>query len=192
MSKSKKPTGKFSLKKYLKEKARSFPLAHCLINEDFEFGGQKLATIAVIRQQPSGLFVIGIYMVDPGCLGLKSTTYNYNQTEEGLEENYLRNMAESTGGLMEVEYEFVHNLIFGAIDFADELGFSPDKDFAVSQYILEKDDDQVPFIDMDFGDEDGKPFFVAGPYDNGPQIVKKLTERLGPDGFHYIIPVDPF
>jgi hypothetical protein len=119
-NKPKKPTGKFSLKKYLKEKARSFPTVRCLINEDFAFGGEKLATIAVIRQQPSGLFIIGLYMVDTSCLGLKSTTYNYNQTEEDLEENYLRNMASSAGSLVEVEYEFVHNLVYGAIVYAED------------------------------------------------------------------------
>jgi len=40
------------------------------------------------------------------------------------------------------------------------------------------------------GGDDGKPFYIAGPYDHARAIVDKLIRRLGPDGFHYIIPME--
>jgi hypothetical protein len=40
--------------------------------------------------------------------------------------------------------------------------------------------------------QDGKPYFVAGPYDSPwrcRQIIRTLTDRCGPDGFHYLMPL---
>ena len=41
------------------------------------------------------------------------------------------------------------------------------------------------------GEPEGKPLFVAGPYDNATKIIAKLTAAVGPDGFHYLVPLDP-
>ena len=37
--------------------------------------------------------------------------------------------------------------------------------------------------------KEGKPFFIAGPYDNVERIMSKLMRKLGPDGFTYIYPI---
>ena len=37
---------------------------------------------------------------------------------------------------------------------------------------------------------DGKPLFIPGPDDRVNLIMAKLTRKLGPGGFHYVIPVD--
>jgi len=44
-------------------------------------------------------------------------------------------------------------------------------------------------VPIPLGGKDGKPFFIAGPYDNVDRIMAKLTRKLGPDGFHFLFPV---
>jgi hypothetical protein len=39
--------------------------------------------------------------------------------------------------------------------------------------------------------KDGKPYFVAGPYDDARKIMAKLEKAVGRDGFHFIMPLDP-
>jgi hypothetical protein len=44
---------------------------------------------------------------------------------------------------------------------------------------------------IEYGGEDGKPFYVAGPYDDVDRVMNQLTLKLGPHGFHFIVAV-PF
>jgi hypothetical protein len=46
-------------------------------------------------------------------------------------------------------------------------------------------------VSIPLGGPEGKPFFVAGPYDDITIIISKLTRAVGPDGFHYVVPIDP-
>jgi len=44
-------------------------------------------------------------------------------------------------------------------------------------------------VPIPLGGREGKPFFVAGPYDNVDRIMAKLRRKLGEDGFHFMIPL---
>lgn len=57
--------------KYIKSQSRSLPVYQCHITENWAKMG--LATAIVARQQPSGNFVVGTYLVDTFCLGVKDT-----------------------------------------------------------------------------------------------------------------------
>ncbi|TAK36675.1 MAG: hypothetical protein EPO21_02055 [Chloroflexota bacterium] len=37
--------------------------------------------------------------------------------------------------------------------------------------------------------KDGKPFFVAGPYDNPERVIKQLTRAVGADNFYFVAPL---
>ncbi|MDX9955796.1 MAG: hypothetical protein RBT75_16965, partial [Anaerolineae bacterium] len=39
------------------------------------------------------------------------------------------------------------------------------------------------------GGPDGKPYFVAGPYDNPTRVMKHLERLLGPGNFTFTAPV---
>lgn len=193
--KSHAPAQKFSPASYLRTKVRDFPFAKILINANWDEVGDELedgasstqlATIGVARQQPSGKYVAGMYLVDRLCLGLKSTTFRYNLDEEELDEFFA--MLHPEAPPVEVEYPLVHNLIYGSIAYAEDLGFKPDKNFNLTQYILEPDTEDVPLIELEYGYK-GKPFFIGGPYDNAMQIVDHLLARLGKDGFEYLVPI---
>ena len=46
-------------------------------------------------------------------------------------------------------------------------------------------------VPVPLGGPEGKPFFIAGPYDNTDRIIARLTKAVGPDGFHFLAPLGP-
>jgi hypothetical protein len=162
MSKNKKgkvvqlKSNPLSPEKYIKTQARSLPVAECWISEEWQSNG--ICNIIVARKHITGNFTVGVYLVDLYCLGVKNTSYHFN-----LDPDAYGFLKENCGDVEKCEYVLAHNIIYGAIEFADDLGFQPDKDFALAQFILEEDDDNVPLIDIEFG-YDGKPFYVQGPH----------------------------
>jgi hypothetical protein len=89
----------------------------------------------------------------------------------------------------EYEQNYVQNVIWGAFEYAEELGFAPPKycDFDITQYILDPID-EVDFVEIEFG-QDGKPLFIAGPHDNVQKIRNILTKKLGVEGYHFLHPM---
>jgi hypothetical protein len=145
-----------------------------------------MATVLVCRKQPSGNFIVGMYLVDVLCLGLKITYFYFNQTARYYEEE-LKDLLFQGQTYEPCDYVLAHNVIYGAIAYAEDLGFRPDKDFAVTQYILAEDDESVELVELEFG-RDGKPCFVAGPRDNVALVTGKLRAAVGEGNFTVVYP----
>jgi len=166
--------------KYIAQRANNFDFYECYINNGWEEGG--MASILISKQMPSGNYIVGIYMVDVYCLGLKKTDFRFNLDEfdykEFVEKIY-------SGDFLLRETAFVHNLIYGAIDYAEDLGFLPHKDFIITEHLLDSDLITDEINDIEFG-KDGKPFYISGPFDNSASIMATLTKSVGKSGFEYI------
>lgn len=169
--------------KYFRTKARELPLHECLINEDWKEKG--LATILISKKQPSGNYLIAVYLVDIFCLGVKNAIFHFNMSEHEYEETKDKMFAQQPE--IPCDIVFAHNLIYGAIDYAEELGFSPQKDFKIAEYALDPDliDDGID--EIEFG-KNGKPFYIAGPDDNVNRIIRTLERTVGEDNFNYLSP----
>lgn len=169
---------------YIRKKARSLPLYKSYINTNWEEMG--MAVIIVTRQKASGNLVLGFYLVDTGCLGLKNTGFHHNL----LEGDFQGLLEQQYGGMnlesMEIDHTTAFNIIYGSIEYAEDLGFRPHKDFKVSEYVLE-DVEAVEFKAIEFG-KDGKPFFVAGPNDDIDRVMAILNKKVGPGNFEYLFP----
>lgn len=165
---------KFSPSKYLRTKARTFPLEHCYCNEAFEVHG--LAQVLVVRKQPSGKLLCGVYLVDVFCLGLKDTFFELNLEQADLDE--LLSRFETQTPLVPKPYDWVHNLVYGAIAYARDLGFEPSADFRLTKFILEEDTEQIPFQEFTFGRQ-GRPTFIPGPYDDAKRVERTLNQSVG-------------
>ena len=87
------------------------------------------------------------------------------------------------------DFPGVFRLEYPAVAYAKELGFRPDPDYRDAMPVLGDADPDACDVQIPLGGKDGKPFFVAGPYDNVDQIMSKLTRKLGPDGFHFVFPL---
>lgn len=171
---------------FIKSRARELQLGACYITENWDETG--IANIMVSRKHTNGNFTLGIYLVDLKCLGIKDTAFKFNVDEEEMD--YF---ADFVGG-NEIEYNEVHNIIYGAEVFADSCGFKPHKDWAITQFILEEDDDSIPLIDIEFG-EGGVPAYYVG-LDDDPakvkQILATLDKNIGPGNYLFSSDDDEF
>ena len=184
MAKKNKSKGKksqnISSKNYMKEKARTLPIGKCYITPGWEREG--LASIIVSRIRPSGNLVVGYYLVDTFCLGVKNADHWENMTPYDFED--LLRKAKNELHVEETDYNFVHNLIYGAIEFAEEAGIMPPREFNKAQYILEEDDENIPLMEFEFG-KNGKHFLIVTPDGREKLYLKRLQERLG-ENFDFI------
>ncbi|NQT52358.1 hypothetical protein HQ576_09925 [bacterium] len=166
--------------------ARDLPVHECLIGESWKDEGK--AQILLARKQPDGLIAFGVYLVDTGCLGLKSAFCNANFSSARYERE-VRGRLGSQDTLVPCPLALAHEIIYGGIGYARGLGFSPDKDFSLSRYLLEP---RERFAGQETGVEfgrDGMPFFVPGPHDDVQKIMSTLERTVGKGNFTYIVPV---
>lgn len=166
----------------MRERVRNLPIGKCYINPDWQKEG--LAHIILTRNRAGGNIVYASLLVDTFCLGVKDAEYAIDFTPQELEEAlaHFRKNHE----LEEIEYEKVHNLIYGAIEFAEEGGIKPVKEFGPASYILEEDTEDIPLIEYEYGNN-GKHFLVIGPDGNERKYLKTLYDHLGDqDKFVYV------
>lgn len=170
-----------SPEKYIKEKVRMLPVAHCYMSRNWEEVGE--CNVLVVRRHPQGTFTLGFYMVDTFCLGVKDSFYKFSLPETEFEDFMWQ--AQIYDLMDEVPYEKAHNLIYGAVAFAEEAGIEPDKSFHLTQYLLEEDTDEVPLIDYEFG-KNGQHYLVANSRLEASRYLPLLEKNVGAD-FQYII-----
>jgi len=174
----------YSYKVGLIKKAKQFPINECLVNEDWQDKG--LAHILLSRKQPNNELIIGVFLVDIYCLGVKNTFCNANISLEDYEKLKFRMSQESS--LITCDPKLANRIIYGAVEYARKLGFEPQKDFTLSSFILDEPSDADLLFDVEFG-KDGKPLYIAGPNDNVDHVMKQLSKKVGEGNFHYLLPV---
>lgn len=164
--------------KLIKERARKLPLQGSYVNPDWKEVGE--ANVLIVRRNPQGTYTFCMYVLDVWCLGLKEATYVFACPQQYLEQL----MAEYSG--VKVDYKTAHNIVYGAIAYAEDLGFKPHKDWKVAQYVLEADED-VEVEEFDFGDK-GIPHYVAHPKEQQfahNRILALLNKAVGEGNYQY-------
>lgn len=185
--KSGNKTTPLSPKKYIMTRSRQLPIYKCYVNDGWEEQG--MAVVTVMRLQPSGKYVIGLYLLDTWCMGLKNTNSMMNITADNFYDELFPQFYKGLDPV-EINPEFAQNLIHGAIEYAEDMGFQPQKDFNVSQYVLDLAD-EIEYIDIEFG-KDGQPFYFGGPHDDYKKVMATLLRNVGEGNFHYTLPIgDP-
>jgi hypothetical protein len=167
----------------LLEHARDYPLLECWIDRDWKEGG--LARVAVARQQAENRVLYGLYLVDYYCLGVKSCLWKADVSLS----TFHKRLPQMIGTPERCEPSLAHQLIYGAINYAQRWGFQPHTDFKTAGQILEPRGSLPEKHDIEYG-QDGKPFFVAGPYDNSRWVINKLIETAGEGNFDYVMPLE--
>ncbi|MBI4235370.1 hypothetical protein HY604_03665 [Candidatus Peregrinibacteria bacterium] len=79
----------------------------------------------------------------------------------------------------EIEYEECRGIVFGAVDYAKNLGFEPHFDFRKMRGFIEAD---KPYETKHKFGKDGKPFYVEGPDDDVEEIMQ-ILEKQSPTKF---------
>ncbi|MBM3226536.1 MAG: hypothetical protein FJZ47_22460 [Candidatus Tectomicrobia bacterium] len=164
--------------------AAQAPLLECLRGEElFETG---MGTVIVSRAMPNGAVGMASFLLDVFCLGVKNADfvvvprdeYQFRLAHIGAHEH-----------LIPIAPADARKLVEDAEAYARNLGFSPHADYQLARRILADIDASECHTNFVFG-QNGKPFYVVGPYDT-PQrvchILDTLSRRCGPDGFHYVV-----
>jgi len=165
----------------------SWPLHECLLTKEWQ-EERAITQILVARRSSRGQIATGTFLVDLGCLGVKSAFASLFDTRREYEQK-LRARMTAQQKMIKADINLVAKIIREGIAYADELGFKPDPDYRDAMLVLGDADPDACDVPIPLGGKDGKPFFIAGPYDNVDRIMAKLTRKLGPDGFHFIFPM---
>jgi hypothetical protein len=86
-------------------------------------------------------------------------------------------------GYQEITLQQAQAIVYGAVNYATELGFKPHKDFQKTENHLGTWNGQPK---LTFGRQ-GKPYFISGPYDNSERIMQTLRQNVGEGNFDYLV-----
>jgi len=168
---------------YIRKVGRKLDIFECKINDDWQDSG--LAVIVLVRQKKSGALVLTSFVVDLKCLGVKNSAY-WVDIYNDFYENWLEKLSAGMQlNMINVDPNLAFSIIYGAVDYAADLGFKPHEDYKITKYNL-AEKDMFILESVTFGGEDGKPLYIAGPYDNSQQIIATLQRNLGEDNFNFI------
>lgn len=168
--------------------AANFPVHECLVPVGlFELG---IGNVMVSRKLPDGDLELGAFLLDVHCLGVKDALY---RVVSEVKYHDMVNRFEGHEEFQKIDPACARKLVEEAAGYAKQIGFDPHPDYKLARKIFGDIDPALCPDEFTFG-RDGKPCFVSGPNDSPAKcnrIMATLTQRLGPDGFHYITDLDP-
>jgi hypothetical protein len=150
-------------------------------------GTDGLVTALVTRRQRHRRgATVCTYLVDVYCLGVKNAMGPDNMKEQALRRLTNHVFSGYQAPPVPAPIELVRDLVLGAAQYAQTLGFAPHPDFQPARAHL------GPWTGpsaITFG-RDGKPTYVSGPYDHPDHVLRTLRRAVGRKGFNYTIGLD--
>lgn len=156
-------------------------------NKAFETRGA--TSVVVTRTREDGWLEAGVFLLDLFCLGAKDAFAVEMPAIDWADEMNRMLPAEDRTA---IHPACARKLIEGAVAYAESLGFAPCRDYNKARRVfgsVKASDCPQSFT---YG-KDGKPLYIAGPNDDQDRIdrvMRVLTAKLGPEGFHYILPAE--
>ncbi|WP_339135018.1 MAG: hypothetical protein WGN25_16850 [Candidatus Electrothrix sp. GW3-4] len=178
-------------RKLAMQQAFNAPVYECweaepLFDQDSDVG---IGSVMITRKANNGDILAGVFLIDVYCLGIKDCFVRVFN-----EENYpsFLEKVNMQGKLKKIHPTCARKLIEKAGEYAANLGFSPHKDYREAKKIFGDIESAACPRSFEFG-KNGKPFYMAGPYDKPSfvkNVVNKLAKKCGPDEYHYVAPMD--
>lgn len=170
------------------QNGRDYPLYGCWIMEGWQETG--ITPVIIARIQANDRIMFGVYLVDYYCLGVKDayTKADYSRNRFTHELPTFCDYA-----LVTCTVELAHELIYGALEYAEKLGFEPHPDFyrQKADLMLDPPDTYPRENNVSYG-KDGKPLYISGPYDSemkSRSVINTLMRTCGTGNFDYIVGV---
>jgi hypothetical protein len=160
------------------------PIVRCTMPTGlFEVG---MGLILVARRVPSGLLGCGFFLLDVFCLGVKDVFYAEMDTHElktRMDQQYR-------DGFKDIDLACARKLVRDAAAYAAALGLPAADSTPTVEAIFGDVDANACTETFTFG-KDGKPFYVAGPYDSPARTraVMQALEKSRPGNWDYMVPV---
>jgi len=164
----------------------SYPIHECLIPDDLFISG--LGELMVARRIPNGDIAMSVFVIDVFCLGVKDAMFAV--LPESEYEHKIKGRMLATGrGFEKLHQTCAKKLLDGVVDYAKELGFAPHPDYKNASEIFGIIDASACPVKYTYGNE-GKPFYVNGPYESPAdiqRIINTLTKKCGAGGFNTML-----
>jgi hypothetical protein len=178
-------TQSLSPENYIRQRSKNLPVGECFINPGWE--KNKMCQVVVTRKHVTGNVTACVYLADLMCLGVKDTMFKFNAPLEEVME-----LLERRGNqLISIPYELAHNIVYAAIEYAEEWGFKPHRDFtSITSYFLEDDNDDIPLMEIECG-MDGKPCYTNTGFDSPArerEVLAQLERTAGEGNYYFMLP----
>ena len=145
-----------------------------------------IGSLTIARRASSGRLVVGVYLVDVFCMGVKDAFWK--ELSEIEYKTLLSKLVANGGPLRAISPERFAKLVDCAVDYAQSLGISPHPDFHTARHLMDGIDPALCADEFEFGQK-GKPLYIAGPHDS-PSVARMLAHRVDAAGGHFVIPFD--
>jgi hypothetical protein len=168
--------------------AAHWPIEECLITSTWQKPGE-IVQLVVARRAPDGGVGAAVFLVDLGCLGVKSATVaRFDSQREYREE--LRADLMAVQQMTAIDLDLAAKIVREAVTYARGLGFSPDKDYYDAALLLAGAQPDQARERVPLGGADGRPLYVVGAYDNPATVVARLNRAVGEGNYAIVSPVD--
>jgi hypothetical protein len=171
------------------ERESKAPILHCVATSNVTTGG--LGEVLVSRRLSHGNVAFVVFLLDVYCLGVKDVIVNIFPEAHYRKTVYEKLAAQYT--LIKMQPECARKLVEGAVRYALDLGLPPHADYRIARHIFGDISAEACTVEFSYG-KDGKPLFIAGPYDDAAKcrrILRLMEKHCGPGGSHYMVPVPP-
>ena len=166
-------------------RAREFPFVGCLVQPGWQKYGT--ASLLVARTQPTDEIVFARFLVDTFCLGVRHTFYGVNVDPSQFNSDILPRLFQGEPPTS-LNVEVAHEIVYGAIEYAEGIGFRPHRSFRQTQLVLDPPDAHPRGGAIEFGYK-GRPVYFPSANDNQPAVLNRLVQTVGKGNFTYV-PVD--
>jgi len=154
---------------------------------DAEDSADGLVTALVARRRRHRRGVTAcVYLLDVYCLGVKNAMGPHSFDDQRLRRLTDLVFSGYRAPPITAPIELVRDLVFGAAEYAQRLGFTPHPDFDQAH------DHLGPWSGpsaITFGCN-GTPTYISGPHDNPDHVIRTLRRAVGPNGFSYTVGID--
>lgn len=147
-----------------------------------EIAETRMGVVLLARHARDGKIALASFLVDPYCLGVKDADWNI--ISEWEYDRTLRKN-QSVQALHKVAPEFLAKLVYGAVDYAQSIGFAPHPDYHHAKMLLAGIDPSICMETFTFG-HDGKPLYINGPNDSLDRM-KVIMHKVRLAGGHVAI-----
>lgn len=168
------------------QNARQYPILGCWAIHGWQESG--ITPVVIARQQEGDQVLFASYLVDLYCLGIKDITVDVNISRKRFERSLPELCMQEPEA---ISVELAHEIVYGALEYAHKYGFEPHPEFTRSHadQVLDPPEEHPRTHRVQFG-QDGKPLFIAGPYDNERKIrriLQTLESTAGEGNYNYIV-----
>ena len=142
-------------------------------------GPAGIALVLVARAARHDRVTVCGFLLDTFCLGVKNVIGPEEMRRRDLPTFVRMYFVAFPAPALAAPIELAQHLVHGSVGFARGLGFSPHPDCEAARGHLGELHEPCAIT---FGRE-GRPLYVAGPYDDPIAVLDTLLSTLGSDGF---------